>query len=243
MTNISKTSLLLSSTTTFLYNKRSSLVKLQKWKQDFDKISPEQSELLSIDLTSRYDTLLECIQNNYRFLVSIAQPYKDLFEFKNNTIIGLTPTVFNEDKLISTLRQFVREWSEEGAEERSQSYTPLISLFLKYFPDPSLIKVLIPGVGQGRLLYEFCKTGADCQGNEVTYFMLFSSNFILNSGLKKNELTIYPFIHAQTNRLSFRDTVRLVNIPDESLTDNLPENPKMSMIAGEFVDTYSKLPG
>ena len=96
---------------------------------NFDKIFPEQSELLSIDLATWYNTLLEFIQNNYHFLVSIAQSYKDLFELQSNTIIGVTPTVFNQDKLISTLLQFVREWSEEGAEERSQYYTPLISEF------------------------------------------------------------------------------------------------------------------
>lgn len=41
-------------------------------------------------------------------------------------------------------------------------------------------KVLAPGSGLGRLVLEFVEAGFGCQGNEVSYFMLYGSNFILN---------------------------------------------------------------
>jgi len=38
------------------------------------------------------------------------------------------------DKLKSTLKQFVRDWSEEGKPERDSCYQPIISEIVKNFP-------------------------------------------------------------------------------------------------------------
>jgi len=46
--------------------------------------------------------------------------------------------------------------------------------------DISQVSVLIPGAGLGRLAYEVALLGYSCQGNEVSLFMLLTSNFILN---------------------------------------------------------------
>ena len=42
------------------------------------------------------------------------------------------------------------------------------------------VRVLCPGAGLGRLVFEVVCRGYACQGNEFSYFMLFVSNFILN---------------------------------------------------------------
>lgn len=39
------------------------------------------------------------------------------------------------DKVQSTLKQFVREWSDEGKEERSISYGTILSALQKYIPE------------------------------------------------------------------------------------------------------------
>ncbi len=41
---------------------------------------------------------------------------------------------FDMDKVKSTLKQFVRDWSEEGAAERQACYQPVINQILEYFP-------------------------------------------------------------------------------------------------------------
>jgi carnosine N-methyltransferase len=43
------------------------------------------------------------------------------------------------------------------------------------------LSVLHPGCGLGRLVFEFAVRGFKSQGNEFAYFMLLSSNFILNA--------------------------------------------------------------
>ncbi len=42
------------------------------------------------------------------------------------------------------------------------------------------MRVLCPGAGLGRLVFEVVCRGYACQGNEFSYFMLFVSNFVLN---------------------------------------------------------------
>ena len=46
---------------------------------------------------------------------------------------GLRPTDFDMDKLRSTLKQFVRDWAEEGKVERDLCYEPMKEALLKHF--------------------------------------------------------------------------------------------------------------
>lgn len=59
------------------------------------------------------------------------------------------------DKLKSTLRQFVRDWSSEGARERADSYLPLITELKRLKPinidNQERMKVVVPGAGLARL--------------------------------------------------------------------------------------------
>uniref|UniRef100_A0A8V5GEX3 Carnosine N-methyltransferase n=1 Tax=Melopsittacus undulatus TaxID=13146 RepID=A0A8V5GEX3_MELUD len=71
-------------------------------------------------------------------------------------------STFDMDKLKSTLKQFVRDWSEEGKPERESCYQPIIRIFSK-------VNILVHGAGLGRLAWEIW-----------SLFMLFSSNFVLN---------------------------------------------------------------
>jgi len=70
-------------------------------------------------------------------------------------------------------------------------YQPIIDEVKGYFNeqgkpiiDPitgQRLSVLHPGCGLGRLVFEFAVRGFKSQGNEFAYFMLLSSNFILNA--------------------------------------------------------------
>ena len=95
----------------------------------------------------------------------------------------LQSTDFDMGKVRSTLRQFAREWSAEGAAERRESFDPLLSELEARLPLAEQAKpprVLVPGAGLGRLAYEVARRGYVAEGNEWSYFMLLGSNFILN---------------------------------------------------------------
>jgi carnosine N-methyltransferase len=67
-----------------------------------------------------------------------------------------------QEKVRSTLRSFVRDWSEEGRSEREACYSPCVEALERRWPDRqdrNGKKVLIPGCGLGRLAMEIAAIG------------------------------------------------------------------------------------
>lgn len=77
-------------------------------------------------------------------------------------------TATQVSKINTTLRQCMRDWSQEGVRERSSSYSAVISELERLCPvkpgtkEPR--KVLVPGAGAGRLAYEIVSRGYGCTG-------------------------------------------------------------------------------
>ncbi|KAK2902338.1 carnosine N-methyltransferase isoform X1 [Channa argus] len=187
-----------------------------------------------------------CAEHNQEVLHAIVQNSLHMFE---NIEYGeredprkVRPTsTFDMDKLKSTIKQFVRDWSEVGQGERDTSYKPIIQEIQRLFPDEqydvSKVSVLVPGAGLGRLAWEIARLGYTCQGNEWSLFMLFSSNFVLNRCEKVNALTLYPWIHQFSNNKKSSDQTRPIRFPDVN-PQSLPINSDFSMVAGDFVEVY-----
>ncbi|KAJ1963314.1 hypothetical protein IWQ62_003256 [Dispira parvispora] len=159
---------------------------------------------------------------------------------------------FHMDKLRSTLRQLVRDWSAEGKAEREASYGPILDTLENLFPrsSPGISgdavvprnqrRILVPGAGLGRLALEIAARGFSCQGNEFSFYMLFVSNFILNKSGVTNQYTLYPFIHTFSNSLSADHQVRSVQVPDVLPSDLVPADVDFSMSAGDFIEVYGQ---
>lgn len=148
------------------------------------------------------------------------------------------------DKIQSTLKQFVREWSREGAQERNAVYEPLMDAVARRygkiaFQDRGHVRVLVPGAGLGRLAFEYAAQGYSCQGNEFSFYMLLASHYVLNKTSRVDEHVIYPFVHSSSNWKTADDMLRPVRIPDV-LPSSLPQTSEFSMVAGEFCEVYSK---
>jgi len=168
-----------------------------------------------------------------------------------------TATSTDLDKARSTLRQFYRDWSEEGALERAASLDPIIEdlrterLALK----GASMNVLVPGAGLARLVFELCKDGFNVEGNEISYHQLLASSYILNYSPGPKAHTIYPWIHSFSNHTSRTIHLQSVQIPDVHPGTELqrgryppkaeaedatavPEPGEMSMCASDFLSLY-----
>ncbi|XP_040273000.1 carnosine N-methyltransferase isoform X1 [Bufo bufo] len=209
---------------------------------------PKSQQNMLPNFHSNLDRIRKCADHNQEILQLIVNDCTCMFENKeygNNGHTKNTPaSTFDMDKLKSTIKQFVRDWSEEGKLEREVCYQPIINEILKYFPkdkctDPSEINVLVPGAGLGRLAWEIAMHGYSCQGNEWSFFMLFSSNFVLNRCSQINAFKLYPWIHQFSNNMKSVDQVRPVYFPDVNPHD-LPYNPNFSMTAGDFQEIYTE---
>ncbi|XP_026530968.1 carnosine N-methyltransferase isoform X1 [Notechis scutatus] len=193
------------------------------------------------------DKIRKCVDHNQGILQSIVNDCTRMFENREYDGDGngkITPaSTFDMDKLKSTLKQFVRDWSETGKPERDSCYQPIINEIVRNFPkdrwDLSKVNVLVPGAGLGRLAWEIAMLGYTCQGNEWSLFMLFSSNFVLNRCCETNSCKLYPWIHQFSNNKRSADQIQPIYFPDVD-PHSLPPGANFSMTAGDFREIYSE---
>ncbi|RAL59470.1 hypothetical protein DID88_006586 [Monilinia fructigena] len=156
-----------------------------------------------------------------------------------------TATSGDLEKARSTLRQMYRDWSSEGAIEREASYGPVIRALQDERAKSSTLKrnmrVLVPGAGLGRLVFDLCMDGFDVEGNEISYHQLLASSYILNFCPQKETHAIFPWVHSFSNHKTRDNHLKSVKIPDIHPGNALHSNPKageMSMSASDFLLLY-----
>ncbi|KAJ3519638.1 hypothetical protein NM208_g14046 [Fusarium decemcellulare] len=149
------------------------------------------------------------------------------------------------DKARSTIRQFYRDWTEAGAAEREASYGPIMKALhaeKKRHPERGPLKVLVPGAGLGRLVFDLCVNGFTAEGNEISYHQLLASSYILNCCPTANQHTIYPWVHTFSNHLTRANHLRSYRVPDihpASVLAAAQNAGEMSMCAADFLCLYS----
>ncbi|XP_033829304.1 carnosine N-methyltransferase [Periophthalmus magnuspinnatus] len=208
---------------------------------------PKDHQALLPDVLTNLTRVSECANSNDEVLQEIVNNSIHMFEnieYGEREDPRRRPTsTFDMDKLKSTIKQFVRDWSESGQAERDSCYQPIIQEIQRQFPndryDMSMVSVLVPGAGLGRLAWEIARLGYICQGNEWSFYMLFSSNFVLNRCEKVNSLTLYPWIHQFSNNKKSSDQTRPIQFPDVN-PQSLPPSSDFSMVAGDFVEVYTE---
>ncbi|KAJ9142725.1 hypothetical protein NKR23_g7002 [Pleurostoma richardsiae] len=149
------------------------------------------------------------------------------------------------DKARSTIRQFYRDWSAEGAVERDACYGPVMQALMDEktrLPDSTPLKVLVPGAGLGRLVFDLCLNGFEAEGNEISYHQLLASSYILNYVGRAEQHTIYPWIHTFSNHQTRANHLRSYKIPDIHPATSLSTASRvgsMSMCAADFLCLYA----
>ncbi len=150
------------------------------------------------------------------------------------------------DKAKSTIRQMYRDWSAEGLDERQACYGPVLEDLEEDFghlPDKSSVKVLIPGAGLGRLVFETWRKGYMVEGNEISWHQLLTSNWVLNH-TKGTTFDLYPFAAEFSNVIRREHQLKVVKVPDVHVSSVLEDSSglssteRMQMKAGDFVSLY-----
>ncbi|KAI9850818.1 MAG: hypothetical protein M1838_004971 [Thelocarpon superellum] len=166
------------------------------------------------------------------------------------------------DKARTTIRQFYRDWSEEGRPERRACYDPVLADLCAEFPLPdgpgpnprNATRVLVPGAGLGRLVHAICAAGFHTTGNEISHHALLASSWVLNHTLPPSatapQHALYPFALSFSNHLSRAHQLQRVLVPDihpgTALSASMHGRPhdihpfdRLSMCAGDFIAVFS----
>ncbi|CAG0881387.1 unnamed protein product [Darwinula stevensoni] len=221
-----------------------------------ERVNHTLSHLLSLNL--RHQEMLtkyrehltcvrSCIEHNAKIVDLIVADAKYLYvNAAHETIRSCNPkqaSMADMDKVQSTLKQFVRDWSSLGQEERNACYGPILRALVHAFPPDEVpagsVRVLVPGAGLGRLAFEIASLGFECQGNEFSLFMLLASNFVLNKCSGVDMYTLYPFVHQYINNLNATDQVQAIKFPDVN-PSSISLETEFSMAAGDFLNDNGK---
>ncbi|KAG5308821.1 CARME methyltransferase, partial [Acromyrmex insinuator] len=233
----------------FRYYKTHSLLRVRKTESYFLSLPQHHQKLLS-KYKEHLQEVKRCIENNDQIIKLIIKDVAHIFENVcpttaqvDNMTLNLRPVMSDQEKVQATIKQLVRDWSVEGAEERKACYQLIVDEILYQFPlencKPSDVHILVPGAGLGRLAFEIAKRGYTCQGNEFSLFMLFASNFVLNKCRDINLYQVHPWVHQYMNNLKPEHQTQAVSFPDVSPSD-LPGNAQFSMTAGDFLEVYTE---
>lgn len=222
--------------------------RINKTEAYLNTLPPHHQEMLS-KYRNHLNRVRDCIGVNYRIICKMIKNVDQLFEngMETKTVQqddGQVTKIRQQDleNVQVTLKQFARDWSYDGEEERQQCYKPIIDEILNFYKPSELdvgeIKILVPGAGLGRLTYELAYRGYYCEGNEFSLFMLIASNFVLNKCEIENQYTMYPWIHQYVNNVARSDQVAPITFPDVSPLEAPPKG-KFTMIAGDFLQVYT----
>ena len=231
----------------FLFYRTSSQRQVERKQKSLHELSPKHQEILST-VNERLEQMMIAVDRNYEFIKRIIQCTGGMFvnsDMTGDVSRGNVRPISGDDldRVRTTLKQFVRDWSTEGKCERDQSYKPILSELDKLFPsdlfERSSVSVLVPGAGLGRLMFEIALQGFECQGNEFSMYMLFASNYILNICDKAESVSIHPWVHQTCNILANNDQLREIKIPDIN-PRMMNSNCTFSMAAGDFLEVYSE---
>lgn len=157
------------------------------------------------------------------------------------------------DKARSTIRQLYRDWSHDGHQELQAVFAPIQRFLEEHLPltsepkDYENWRILVPGAGLGRLVFDLTAQGYSAEGNEISYHQLIASNYILNWTKGAGQHTLYPWALSFSNHLNRANQLRGVQIPELHLSETLEASSaksklhyseRMSMSSGDFCVLY-----
>lgn len=111
------------------------------------------------------------------------------------------------------------------------------------------VRILIPGAGLGRLVFELCQKGFTVEGNEISYHQIMASSWIINHTDKDQTFDLYPFALDFNNVHRREHQLQVVTIPDVHVGSELDKaseafktdaSKRLSMTAGDFITVYTQ---
>ncbi|KAL8720910.1 MAG: hypothetical protein Q9225_002296 [Loekoesia sp. 1 TL-2023] len=240
------------------YRKIAHLNVTHRRRQNFYALPSAEWKLLSappFNFLSTLDLVDDAIDANADVAAQILETGLESFGLEKDPCDGSPDwrnlaTPADLDKARSTIRQLYRDWSAEGASERQASYAPVLHELAHAFgnvPDKGKIRVLVPGAGLGRLVFELCNQGYDVEGNEISYHQLIASSWILNHTEEAEQYSLFPFALDFSNVMSRAHQLKTVKIPDVHPATTLASSmvptkkfaaDRMNMTAADFSDFY-----
>ena len=211
--------------------------------KNYKKIDPKYLKKLSFDYRDKVEKVKIGIKINQNFLNKCVEKQKS--KFADVKITEQDIKEYLENQGASLLKYFlellIREWGEEGKEEREISHGQVIKELKKYldYENPEEIKnkkILIPKNHFGRLAYDLSKLGYNVDFLENNYIYLIIQDYLFNISEKFGDI-ICPCIHSFCSSFNEKSVIKKHSIPDENIKNDL-KNKNLIIYQEDFITFY-----
>lgn len=205
-----------------------------------------------------YEQMLDSVENaihiNSQIALGIyhagcAEFAKVIEEIHDPETWHRSATHFDYSIARTCIRALFRDWSSEGAPERDASHLPILHALREEFGETRekyTIRVLVPGVGLGRLVHSISELGLSVEGNNVSYHTLLARMYLFADGTMGVPQALYPWALSFSNHISRQHQLQRVMIPDVHPagqirfvnTPTTSQEKQIVFTAGGFVETY-----
>ena len=222
---------------------------LKNLELSYSSLEKKYLEKLPFNYQDKIQKVKTCLEINSNFLSKIASIYIPKFSLETNADSEYINTRYYESEdLVGTyfLKCLKRDWTKESEKEREFSYGKTLTQLKKYinFDDKELMskknyKILVPGTGCSRMVYELAKRGFEVECNDFCYIYIMCGDYLFNHS-HKNEFQICPKINSFEGCLTEESALKKYNFPDVDIKKELKNvnAKKIIFTKGDFYSLY-----
>lgn len=186
--------------------------------RNFKSLSADDLASLVIKPEEQVKWIREGIEENQKFLTRLQEQAVRMLKDAKPSDSEVKHFVHRYNRKPAwVLANFMREWSEEGAEERRGSTQYVLGNLEKYVPvsgSPQGPRVMFPDLRLGRVPFEAMQKGYRCEGTETDIFFIMGLELMMQQDHQPGEFKLQPHCLGTCNRTKPRDHVREVMVPD-----------------------------
>ncbi|KZT05414.1 N2227-domain-containing protein [Laetiporus sulphureus 93-53] len=200
----------------------------------------------------KLDRLQEAICTNALVAEGIVRLAREQFRERLQEVNDISGDLV---RVRESLRHFVRDWSNEGKDEREKIFGPILDVLREVDEEARrTMSVLVPGSGLGRLAWEISQLGFHTTANELSFFMNLAFRFLLSDHTTQhvNQHTLQPYASWFSHQRTTDSVFRAIAFPDvvprlspslqlaeqDFLSLRMPPHPSTKQIAGyDFIVT------
>eukprot|EP00929_Paragymnodinium_shiwhaense_P118700 TRINITY_DN9061_c0_g1_i1.p1 TRINITY_DN9061_c0_g1~~TRINITY_DN9061_c0_g1_i1.p1 ORF type:complete len:374 (-),score=87.27 TRINITY_DN9061_c0_g1_i1:52-1173(-) len=195
--------------------------------KNLDSLSADDKAQLVRAPEAQVAAMQEAVSTNISFIEKVKEIIEKAASSSGPDKViytGSGATASSKKAVERLLALFVREWSQEGVQERYECFDRLLGALDAHLgaqrdsaakAGAAGPRVLCPSSGLGRLAFEAAKRGYETEGCEQRALLYFGSELLKEDSCNKaNSQLLQPYALDTNNRVKAMANVRKVAIPD-----------------------------
>ncbi|KAJ6000290.1 hypothetical protein N7481_000699 [Penicillium waksmanii] len=228
----------------FRQYKERHLEEIQRWRSLYKKVSKSQQKTIesAIKYNHKLNTVEHLIDINDKLAQEIVQTGLHFYDIPQSELDKFSADQIREGKkadrtsVAQAMKHFVRDWAEEGQNERKESFTCLLGQLDSMDREINApLKVLVPGGGIGRLAHEIARLdGFEVTMNEWSMYMNLVYRQIMRQPIISNAQSYHPWLDWWSHHATTSDMQRSVSFPDSPIN-----KPAVLLVEGDFTTVFN----